>query len=220
MAVSKISDTRPSGGIYQAKHSYVVIYLTWKAMHPPKLFTLATKITLLRVLAVPIIWVLLCFESPWTSLAALVCFILASVTDAIDGYIARKSGTVTIFGKYLDPLADKILICSCLIILASLGRLPAWCAIIIICRDLAVTGLRAVAADMGTAVAPDTLGKIKTTIQMLALLPLLLHYSWFGFSPVPLGQFMLYIAVLLTVISGGKYIRTFYKDHIRTPART
>ena len=189
-------------------------------MHPPKLFTLATKITLLRVLAVPIIWVLLSFENRWTCLAALVCFIFASVTDAVDGYIARKSGTVTVFGKFLDPLADKILISSCLIILASLGRLPAWCAIIIICRDLAVTGLRAVAADMGTVVAADTLGKIKTTIQMLALLPLLLHYPWFGLNPVPFGQFMLYIAVLLTVVSGGKYIHTFYKDLIQTQSRT
>jgi CDP-diacylglycerol--glycerol-3-phosphate 3-phosphatidyltransferase len=184
-------------------------------MHAPKFFTLATKITLSRVLAVPIIWGLLYFDNRWTCLAALACFILASVTDAVDGYIARKSGTVTVFGKFLDPLADKILICSCLIMLVGLDRVPAWCAIIIICRELMVTGLRAVAADMGTVVAADTLGKIKTTIQVLALLPLLLHYSWFGFDPVPLGQFMLYIAVLLTVITGGRYIYTFYKEYMR-----
>lgn len=181
-------------------------------MRSPKIFTLATKITLLRVLAVPVMWLLLLFENKWTCLAALICFILASVTDAIDGFVARRSGTVTNFGKFLDPLADKILISSCFIILVDLAWIPAWAAIIIICRDLLVTGLRAIAADMGVVVAADTLGKVKTTFQMLALLPLLLHYEWFGFDPRLAGEILLYIAVLLTVLSGGKYIHGFYKN--------
>ncbi len=188
-------------------------------MHPPKILTLATKVTLLRVLAVPIIWILLYFQSQWTCLAALICFILASVTDAVDGYIARRSGTVTNFGKFMDPLADKILICSCIIILVGLGWIPAWVAVIIICRDLAVTGLRAIAADMGIVVAADTLGKVKTTVQMLALLPLLLHYPWFGIDPVPVGQIMLYIALVLTVLSGGKYIHSFYRHYLSTSSQ-
>ena len=189
-------------------------------MHPPKIFTPATKITLLRVLAVPIIWVLLYFQNQWTCLAALICFILASVTDAMDGFIARRSGTVTNFGKFMDPLADKILVCSCMVILTGLGWIPAWIAVIIICRDLAVTGLRAIAADMGIAMPVDTLGKIKTIFQMLALLPLLLHYPWFGFNPLPAGQFMLYIALVLTVFSGGKYIHSFYKNYLNASVRT
>ena len=187
-------------------------------MHSPTMFTLATKVTLLRVLAVPIIWGFLYFENHWTCLAALACFILASMTDALDGVIARRSGTVTNFGKFMDPLADKILICSCMIILTGLGWIPAWAAVIVICRELAVTGLRAIAADMGIVVAADTLGKVKTTFQMLALLPLLLHYPWFGFNPAPIGQLMLYIALILTVLSGGKYIYSFYRNYLNAPA--
>lgn len=175
-----------------------------------RLLNLPNKITLSRVLMVPVIVVLLYFENKYTCLLACVCFILASATDLVDGHIARRSNMVTSFGKFLDPLADKVLISSVLIMLVYLSWVQAWIAIIIICRELIITGLRAIAADEGVVIAADKFGKWKTILQMVALVPLTLHYPWFGFNPVPLGQFLLYIAVALTVFSGGNYLYTFH----------
>jgi CDP-diacylglycerol--glycerol-3-phosphate 3-phosphatidyltransferase len=176
-----------------------------------KLFNLPNKITLARILMVPFIIILLYCENAVTCLLACLCFILASVTDLVDGYLARKENLITSFGKFLDPLADKLLVSSVLIMLVQLDRVEAWIAIVIICRDLIVTGLRAIAADEGFVMAADTFGKWKTTIQMVALVPLTLHYTWFGINPVWTGQFLLYIAVFLTVGSGINYLYTFYK---------
>lgn len=175
------------------------------------IFNLPNKITLSRILMVPVIVVLLYFENKYTCLLACLGFILASATDLLDGHIARRSNMITSFGKFLDPLADKVLISSVLVMLVSLDRVAAWITIIIICRELIITGLRAIAADEGVVIAADTFGKWKTILQMCALVPLILHYSWFGLTPVPLGQFLLYIAVALTVFSGVNYLRTFHR---------
>ena len=176
-----------------------------------RLLNLPNKITLSRILIVPVIIILLYFENKITCLLACIGFILASATDLVDGHIARRTGLVTSFGKFLDPLADKVLITSVLVMLVKLGWAEAWVAIIIICRELIITGLRAIAADEGVVIAADTFGKWKTIMQMLALIPLILHYPWFGLSPVLLGQFLLYIAVILTVFSGVNYLNTFYR---------
>ncbi len=179
-------------------------------MRNMKIFNLPNKITLSRIVMVPFIIVLLYFENKYTCLIACAGFILASVTDLVDGHIARRSNMITSFGKFLDPLADKVLITSVLVMLVALGRAAAWIAIIIICRELIITGLRAIAADEGVVIAADAFGKWKTILQMVALVPLILHYPWFGLNPVPLGQFLLYIAVALTVFSGANYLRTFH----------
>lgn len=176
-----------------------------------RILNLPNKITLSRVLMVPIIVVLLYFENKYTCLFACAGFILASATDIVDGHIARRSNMVTSFGKFLDPLADKVLISSVLVMLVALNRVAAWVAIVIICRELIITGLRAIAADEGVVIAADTFGKWKTILQMVALVPLILHYPWFGINPVPLGQFLLYIAVALTVFSGVNYLYTFHR---------
>ncbi len=175
------------------------------------LLNLPNKITLSRILAVPVIVALLYYESRMTCLLATIGFMLASATDMLDGHIARRSGMITSFGKFLDPLADKVLISSVLIILVKLGWVNAWIAIVIICRDLVITGLRAIAVDEGMVMAADTFGKWKTIMQMMALVPIMLHYPWLGFNPAPLGQFLLYIALALTVFSGGNYFYTFYR---------
>lgn len=180
-------------------------------MRRPKLFNLPNKITLSRMLMAPVIVVLLYFENRYTCLLACVGFCLASLTDLLDGHIARRSNLVTSFGKFLDPLADKVLISSVLIMLVYLGRVHAWIAIVIICRELIITGLRAIAADEGVVIAADVFGKWKTVLQILALIPLTLHYAWFGLNPVPLGQFLLYIAVALTVFSGVNYLHSFHR---------
>lgn len=176
-----------------------------------RVFNLPNKITLSRILVVPVLVVLLYYENKITCLFACVGFILASATDLLDGHLARRANMVTSFGKFLDPLADKVLVTSALIMLTHLDRVEAWVAIVIICRDLIITGLRAIAADEGVVIAADTFGKWKTVLQMTALVPLILHYPWFGLNPVPVGQFLLYIAVVLTIFSGAKYLYTFHR---------
>lgn len=173
------------------------------------LLNLANKLTLSRILLVPIIVVLLLFPSKWTCLFATLLFMLASATDWIDGYVARRSGTVTSFGKFLDPLADKILIASILIMLAQHGWVPGWIVAIIVARELMVTGMRAMAMEQGVVIAADKYGKFKTIFQIFALIPLTLHYSWFGFNLVPFGSFLLYIALVLTIFSGANYLYEF-----------
>ena len=176
-----------------------------------RLLNLPNKITLSRIFAVPVIIILLYYENRVTCLLACIGFLLASVTDLVDGHIARRSNMVTSFGKFLDPLADKVLISSLLVMLVHLGRVDAWIAIVIICRELIITGLRGIAADEGVVIAADRYGKWKTILQMVALVPLTLHYPWFGLSPICLGQFLLYIAVALTVFSGINYLYMFHR---------
>jgi CDP-diacylglycerol--glycerol-3-phosphate 3-phosphatidyltransferase len=176
------------------------------------MFNLANNLTLARIGAVPILVVLLYFPGRGTCLAALAVFVVASVTDIADGLVARRRNLVTTLGKFLDPLADKLLVCSLLIMLTRLGWVEAWVTVIVICREIAVTGLRAVAVDHGVVISADRYGKLKTIVQMVALCPLTLHYPWFGFDPVPLGQTLLYLAVLLTLVSGGNYFYVFGKQ--------
>ncbi len=172
---------------------------------------LANKITLFRMLMTPLIVVLLYFEGPVFCFIAAIAFIIASFSDWVDGYIARRGNMVTSLGKFLDPLADKVLICSMLIMLVGLGWIPSWVAIVIVCRELMVTGLRAIAMDEGIVLAADTYGKVKTVLQGLALVPLLIHYPVFGMDLQPLAMVLLYASVVLAVFSGGNYVYGFYK---------
>ena len=180
---------------------------------------LANMLTMTRVFAVPVIVVLLSIEHAheatiWAYLASGV-FVLASLTDMADGYVARRQNLITNLGKFLDPLADKLLIGSALIMLVDLGWIPGWIVVVIICRELAVTGMRGVAADRGVVIAADSLGKLKTISQTFALAPLLAHFPLFGFDPHPLGMILLYVALALTVFSGGNYLYNFYKNWLQ-----
>ena len=179
------------------------------------MFNLANKITMFRVLLVPFVVVLLYFPSETTCLLAFFLFSLASFSDLVDGFIARREGMVTSFGKFLDPLADKLLICSVLVMLVELGWAPAWVVITIICRELIVTGLRAMASDEGIVIAADKYGKMKTVLQMLALSPMIIHYPLFGYNVAVIGEILLYIALILTVFSGGNYLFGFYKNWLQ-----
>ena len=179
------------------------------------MFNLANKITLLRIVLVPFIVALLYFPGKTTCLIAFVLFGVASASDMLDGYVARRIGVVTSFGKFLDPLADKLLISSVLVMLTWLDWVPAWITIVIICRELVVTGLRAVAADEGIVIAADRYGKMKTILQMMALTPLIIHFPLFGVEMVGVGQILLYMALVLTVFSGGNYLYTFYKNWLQ-----
>jgi len=181
-----------------------------------KHLNLANKLTLARILAVPVLVVLLAYPNRITCMLSMLFFIAASLTDLADGYVARRYGQVTAFGKFLDPLADKILVGSGLIMLTSLGWVPAWIVVIILAREITVTGLRAIAAEQGVVIAADKYGKLKTVMQILALCPLLLHYPWWGFEPQGVGMVFLYVALALTVFSGANYLYSFYRNWLYT----
>lgn len=176
------------------------------------MFNLANRITLTRIFFVVPIVILLYFEGRATCWIAAALFGAASFTDFLDGHIARRSNTVTSFGKFLDPLADKVLICSVLIMFVELGRVPAWMIIVIVGRELAVTGLRAMAVDEGVIIAADKYGKLKTVLQIAAIIPLLIHYPFWGINPQWVGNAVLYAALVLTVFSGVNYFYGFYTN--------
>lgn len=176
------------------------------------MWNLANKITLLRMFMAPVVVVLLYYQGPVVCLVAAGAFIFASLTDWVDGYIARRENMVTSFGKFLDPLADKVLICSVLIMFVELNWVPAWITVVMVCRELIVTGLRAMAIDEGIVLAADRYGKAKTILQILAIVPLLVHYPLLGFDVQYIGKILLYIALVLAVFSGANYLYDFYKN--------
>jgi CDP-diacylglycerol--glycerol-3-phosphate 3-phosphatidyltransferase len=177
-----------------------------------KVLNLPNQITISRIVLVPVMVVLLMFPGKWTCFFAGLFFIIAACTDLIDGYLARKENQITSLGKFLDPLADKILVSSMLVMLVQNGWVPGWIAITIICRDIMVTGLRVIAADEGVVIAADKYGQLKTVLQFVAIAPLILHYPLFGIPVHDIGMFLLYIALALTVFSGGNYFFNFYRD--------
>lgn len=161
---------------------------------------LPNVLTLLRIVAVPVIVVALLDETPDGDVIAAIVFALAAFTDGLDGYIARRNKQVTTFGKLMDPLADKLLVIAALVSLVSLNRLAAWVAMVIIARELAVTGLRTIAAERGVVIAASGLGKVKTALQIAAIIALI------AFDPSPLwADLLLYAAVAVTLISGADY---------------
>lgn len=175
------------------------------------MLNLANQLSLLRILMTPLVVLLLYFPGPVTCSLAVLVFVFASFTDWLDGYVARKLNTVTSMGKFLDPLADKLLICSVLIMFAYLQWAPAWVVVIIVCRELVVTGLRAMAVDEGIVLAADKFGKAKTVLQILAIIPLTLHFPIFGVRVWVVGEWLLYGAMLIAIFSGANYCIYFYR---------
>jgi len=161
---------------------------------------LPNALTLLRILAVPVVVVALLGETPNGDALAAGVFALAALTDGLDGYFARSRDSVTTFGKLMDPLADKLLITAALLSLVSLHRLAPWIAMVIIAREIAVTGLRAIAAERGLLIAASWLGKLKTVLQIAAVIALI------AADPSPVWvDILVYIALAVTVLSGADY---------------
>src|SRR5690554_5927019 len=175
------------------------------------------RITLSRVLLIPIFIFIFVYPFNWGEinighgslpdhhLVAAIIFLVASLTDWVDGYYARKHNLVTNLGKFLDPLADKLLVSAALICLVEIGLAPAWVVIIIISREFAVTGLRLVASGEGIVLAASNMGKLKTVTQILAIILLLLHNFPFSYIGIPIDIVFLYIALILTTWSGIEY---------------
>ena len=175
------------------------------------------KITVSRILLIPIFVVVMMFDFGWGNMTFIgaempvhhfvgaLIFIFASATDWVDGYYARKYNLVTTLGKFLDPLADKLLVSAAFILLVEMGLAPAWIVIIIICREFAVTGLRLILAGEGEVVAANQLGKIKTWAQIVAISALLLHNTIFTLINIPFDTIMLWVALVFTIWSGWDY---------------
>lgn len=179
---------------------------------------LPNSLSLIRILTAPLLVVLLLNPGERLSVASAIIFALVCVTDWLDGYIARKKGLTTTLGKFLDPLADKLLIVTVFIMLIPLGRVPAWVVALIIGREIAVTGLRAVASNMGVVIAASRLGKFKTLSQIICLVPLILHYTFYGLNFHLIGLLLLVVAFVLTVWSGIDYFMKFLaSDSLKGP---
>lgn len=168
---------------------------------------LPNKLTLLRVILIPFfVFFLLTELVPYTHLIALVIFIVASLTDMADGKIARKYNLITNFGKFMDPLADKLLVCSAMICLIPLGQLAAWIVVIIIAREFIISGFRLIASDNGVVIAASYWGKFKTTFQMAMVIVLILELDFPNVFFHWLGVILTWVALALTIISLIDYI--------------
>lgn len=193
---------------------------------------LPNKITVARICLVPIFIIVLFLPFSWSSLAGLIIFIIASITDSLDGHIARSRNMVTNFGKFLDPLADKLLVSAALIALVGMDRIPSWFATIVIAREFMVTGIRLLANGEGRVIAASIWGKVKTITQIIAISLLLLDptpalpadesdvfmigklqnlFTTFSVTPVQntigiLATVMIIVAIIFTIFSGADYL--------------
>ena len=187
--------------------------------HP--ILNIPNILTMLRIAAIPIMAGLLLSPSRDAGFWAAAVFSMASFTDWLDGYLARRMGIVTVFGKFLDPIADKLIVMAAMIMVLPFGRIPAWMVLVILGREIIITGLRGIASSEGIVIQASDLGKFKTIFQIVAIIGLLLHYDYhwlFGISHPLLivnmhnaGMFFLWIATLLTIWSGVDYLARFIK---------
>jgi CDP-diacylglycerol--glycerol-3-phosphate 3-phosphatidyltransferase len=171
-------------------------------------FTTPNLLTFFRIAIIPALVYLLLFTAPLASALAAAIFFIATITDFLDGYIARSYGSGTTLGKFLDPLADKLVVSAALIMLAGMARtphVPAWMVVILVSREFMVTGLRAVAAAEGRVIGAEELGKYKMALQVMAIQGLLIHYTYFNIDFFAAGMFLLWIAMAVSVWSGVEY---------------
>jgi len=167
---------------------------------------LANKLTIFRIFLVPVFMIFLLNKIPYGVSIAAGVFIIAAITDTLDGYIARKRNEITNFGKFMDPLADKLLVSAALISLVQMGKLSAWIVVVIIAREFTISILRAVAAAEGIVIAASWWGKAKTITQIIAIIAILLDNFPFKYINVPFDMIMMWISVIFTIASGIDYI--------------
>ena len=176
-----------------------------------KLFNLPNTITMVRISFVPVLFLLLLSPGQTMSLIIAALFIAVSFTDMLDGYVARRYRIVTTLGKFLDPIADKLVINTAMILMIPIGRIPAWVVAIIVIRDFAVDGIRNIASSEGYIIQASWLGKQKTLCQVFAVSALMIHYPFLGADAHVVGTTILFIALILSVYSGLDYLTKFYR---------
>jgi CDP-diacylglycerol--glycerol-3-phosphate 3-phosphatidyltransferase len=181
-------------------------------------------VTMGRVLLVPGVLVFIDNFSPLRSFIASLLYLVAAAGDALDGYLARSRNQVSVLGTFLDPLADKLIVTAVLVFMVGLGRVPAWVVIVMIARDLAINGLRAVASAEGLVISASEGGKVKTALQLVAIMMLLIHFRYpvIGLD-VPIdyhmaGMVLLYVSLGMSLLSGFEYLRKFLQVVARTDA--
>jgi CDP-diacylglycerol--glycerol-3-phosphate 3-phosphatidyltransferase len=182
---------------------------------------LPNLVTMGRVVLVPFVLIFIDNFSPLRSFIASLLYLGAAAGDALDGYLARSRGEVSMLGKFLDPLADKLIVTAVLVFMVALGRVPAWVVVVLIARDLAINGLRSVASAQGLVIAASDGGKIKTALQLVAIMMLLVHFRYPALGTGIMldyhrvGLVVLYISTVLSVISGAEYLQKFYASVLR-----
>ncbi|MDK2917451.1 MAG: CDP-diacylglycerol---glycerol-3-phosphate 3-phosphatidyltransferase [Candidatus Petromonas sp.] len=167
---------------------------------------LANKITIARIFLIPIFMVFLLAKIPYGVTIAALIFIIAALTDSLDGYIARSKNQITKLGKFMDPLADKLLVTAALVSLVQMDKLSAWVVVVIISREFVVSVFRAIAAAEGIVIAASPWGKAKTVSQIVAIISILLNNYPFNLFGFPFASLAIWIAVILTIISGVDYV--------------
>lgn len=178
---------------------------------------LPNLLTMGRIAAIPLVLWLMSMDTRESNFWAMMLYSAAAVTDFIDGYLARKMGLTSLLGKFLDPLADKLIVLATLVLMVELGRVPAWAVLIIAARELSVTALRTLAIGEGVVIAASRGGKDKTAVQMVAVLALILNDTYFidfGFhaglvNMNAVGLALLYLSVFFTITSAGEYVALF-----------
>jgi CDP-diacylglycerol--glycerol-3-phosphate 3-phosphatidyltransferase len=175
------------------------------------IINLPNSITLLRVGIIPVLFFLLFDPGRVWSLIIAILFIIAALTDLLDGYIARKYHIVTNMGKLLDPIADKLIVNTAMILMIPIGRIPAWIVAFIIIRDFIMDGIRTIATSEGMTIDASKLGKRKTLCQIFAVSALMINYPFIGADAHMVGMVILYIALWLTIHSGVDYFIKFYR---------
>ncbi len=179
------------------------------------IYNLPNIITLMRIGVIPVLFLLLLAPGKTWSLVIALIFIAANLTDLLDGYLARRYHIETTMGKFLDPIADKLVVNTAMILLIPLGRIPAWIVVLTIIRDVAVDGMRSVASSKGVVIDASPLGKRKTLCQIFAVSALIIHYPFFGINAHLVGMVILYLALVLTLHSGVDYFYRFYREVIK-----
>jgi CDP-diacylglycerol--glycerol-3-phosphate 3-phosphatidyltransferase len=184
---------------------------------------LPNLVTMGRVVLVPFVLVFIDNFSPVRSFIASLLYLGAAVGDALDGYLARSRGEVSMLGKFLDPLADKLIVTAVLVFMVALGRVPAWVVVVLIARDLSINGLRSVASAQGLVIAASDGGKVKTALQLVATMMLLIHFRYPALGTNIMidyhatGLRLLYISMAMSLFSGAQYLRDFFDAVMRQP---
>jgi CDP-diacylglycerol--glycerol-3-phosphate 3-phosphatidyltransferase len=177
-----------------------------------RVFNLPNAITMLRIGIIPVLFFLLLSPDFTESLVIACIFVIAALTDLLDGYIARRYQIVTTMGKFLDPIADKLVVNTAMILMIPIGRIPAWIVAIIIIRDFTVDGIRTIASSEGIIIGSSRLAKQKTLCQVVAVTALMIHYPFLGADAHLVGIAILYLALFLTLYSGLDYLMKFFKE--------
>ena len=182
-----------------------------KTISKQAFWNIPNTLTVVRCGAVPVMAFMLLFTGYWWNFVACVIFVVASITDLVDGYLARRLDLESTIGAFLDPLADKLLVMTCMIMLIPLGRIPAWMVAIFLAREISVTALRGIAASEGIIIPAGSLGKYKTAFQTVALGFLIYHWNEFGVNVHSVGIVLMWFALVYALVSGYKYLMGFVR---------